>query len=134
MRQQLGKVVWALGAIGIGACSKSTSIACADAGVQHEDRVTVARGSENGADFDQCAFGQCGALCDDARGKQGDGSRVEIVTCTRTSIDRVDSAAMNDGGSQGNADGGGKVDASVVVATSVSLDIAYVVFPCSTPG
>jgi hypothetical protein len=134
MRSQLGKVIWALAAIAIGACSKSTSIACSDAGVEHEDLITVTRGTENGPDFDQCVSGQCDALCDDARGKPGNGSRVQIVTCTRTSIDGVDAAATNDGGTQQPAEGGSKVDASVVVATSVSLDITYVVFSCSTPG
>jgi hypothetical protein len=118
MLQWFGSVIWAVGAIAIGACSKSTSIARSDAGVQHDDMVTVARGSENGPDFDQCASGQCDALCDDARGKPGDGSRVQIVTCTRTSIDKLDVAAANDGGSEGAADGGSKVDASLLVATS----------------
>jgi len=100
-------------------------IACADAGAQHhEDLVTVAPGSENGPDFDQCVSGDCYALCDDVRGNPRDGSRVQIVTCTRTSIDGADAAAANDGGAQGAPDGG--------TATSVSLDITYVVFPCAT--
>jgi hypothetical protein len=132
MRQQLGRVIGAVAAMAIGSCSKSTSIACSDAGAEHEDVLTVARGSDEDAlDVDQCAAsGQCDALCYDVRGKPGDGSRVQIITCTRTSIDKVDAAAANDGGAQWAADSGIKKDASVVIETSVSLDIKYVVFPC----
>jgi hypothetical protein len=136
MRQRLGKLIWALGAIASGACSKSMPMnACADAGAQqHEDMVTVARGSSGYAlDVDQCAVsGQCDALCEDVRGNPGDGTRVQIVTCTRTSIEKVDAAAPNDGGVPEAADGGIRKDASVVVETAVSLDITYVVFPCPT--
>jgi hypothetical protein len=126
MRRRPGKLLWALGAMAIAACSKSMPmpIACGDAGAQqHEDMVTVALGSQNGPDFDRCASGDCNALCTDVRGNPGDGSRVQIVTCTRISIDEVDAAAANDGGAQA-ADGG--------TATSVSLDITYVVFPCAS--
>src|ERR1700729_3519068 len=102
MRRPLGKLIWALGAIAIGACSTSMPMnACADAGAQqHEDMVTVARGSnEYALDVDRCAAsGDCDALCDDVRGNRGDGTRVQIVTCTRTSIEKVDAAAQNDGG------------------------------------
>jgi hypothetical protein len=107
-----------------------------DAGAQREDMVTVARGSQDYAlDIDQCASsGQCDALCYDVRGKPGDGTRVQIVTCTRTSIEKLDAAAAKDGNAVGAADGGNRrKDASVVVEISVSLDITYVVFSCSAP-
>jgi hypothetical protein len=134
MRPRLGKLIWALGAIASGACSKAMPMnTCADAGAQqHEDMVTVTRGSSGYAsDVDQCAAsGQCDALCDDLRGNPGDGTRVQIVTCTRTSIEKVDAAAPNDGGALEAADGGIGKDASTVLETSVSLDITYVVFPC----
>ena len=135
MRHHFGKMIWALAAMAIASCSKSNSIACSDAGAQHEDMVTIARGStEYALDVDQCAAsGQCDALCNDVRGDPGNGARVEIIACTRTSIDGVDAAAADDGGAQGAADGGIKKDASVVIETSVSLDITYVVFSCSAP-
>jgi len=125
MRQRLGRLCWALGVVAIGACSKSMPMnACVVAGAQqHEDVVRVARGSENGPDFDRCAAGDCYALCTDVRGNPGDGSRVQIVTCTRTSIAEVDAAADDNGGAPGAADGG---------TTSVSLDITYVVYSCPT--
>src|SRR5450432_1239223 len=108
MRPPLGTLLWALGATAIGACSKSiVENNCSDVGVQHEDMVTVVRGSGSYLDFDQCASsGQCYALCSDVRADPGDGHRVQIVTCTRTSVDRIDAAAANDGNAQGAADGG----------------------------
>jgi hypothetical protein len=132
MRRPLRKLIWALGAMAIGGCSK-TPVACSDPGVQHEDMVTVARASEVGSDVDQCAAsGDCYALCDDIRGNPGNGTRVQIVTCTRTSIEKVDAAAANEGGAPGPADGGIRKDAAVAIETAVSLDITYLVFSCAT--
>ena len=98
--------------------------------------VTVVRGSGSYLAFDQCAAsGQCDALCNDVRGSPRDGNRVQIVTCTLISIDKVDAAAANDGSAQGAVDGGIKKDASVTItATSVSLDITYVVYWCGPQG
>ena len=133
MGPRLGTLLWALGATAIGACSKSiVENNCSDVGVQHEDMVTVVRGSNDYAlDVDQCAAsGQCDALCYDVRGKPGDGNGVGIISCTLISIDKLDAAAANDGSAQGAADGGIRKDASVIIETSVTLDIKYVVTWC----
>jgi hypothetical protein len=126
----------ALAIVGILAtgCSKAPPIACTEGGVQHDDQtVNVLRGDGNSIDFDRCVAeaGDCYSLCIDTKGNPGNGWRVNILTCDRTSVEGIDAGGANDGGGHSDAAANVKPDAAVVTATSVTLHIVYDVYPCS---
>jgi hypothetical protein len=78
--KRLTLAIVAIAAIAAIGCSKAIPIipcASADAGGEHDETITVARGSNDyGLDVDQCAAsGQCDALCYEVRGKPGWGGR-----------------------------------------------------------